>query len=301
MPRTHSSRTPATCLLSVLIYSAGSLSILHAQAPPAGPPPPPPKIEKIKDNLYVIENEHATFDELRYWGGNITVYVTGNSVLLVDCKFDRAHEDLMAKLKTLSDKPVKYVVLTHNHADHAGGAEQMEALGATILISAEDRKNMVHAAGQKWFPTVTYIGQAQLFPGGKEVDLRQMRGHTRGDTVVYFPAERVVTVGDLLTTSDDIPNIVTYGDGGNWTDWEASINEVLKMDFDVAIPGHGPVVTKAQVVSYRDKMVAVRERTRVLVREKKSPEEIAQTLIKEFNWGKGPAAGAIPGMMQELR
>ena len=136
---------------------------------------------------------------------------------------------------------------------------------------------------------------------GKEARLYEFRGHTRGDTVVHFPAARAVVMGDLLTTSEDIPLIVNYPDGGSWTDWSKSIDEVLKLDFDVAIPGHGPVVTKQQVLGIRNKMVAVRERVRAMNRDRKTQREITDTLIKEFNWGMGPSAGNIPGMMQELR
>jgi glyoxylase-like metal-dependent hydrolase (beta-lactamase superfamily II) len=91
---------------------------------------------------------------------------------------------------------------------------------------------------------------------------------------------------------------VNYGDGGNWTDWTKSMDEVLKMDFDVAIPGHGPRVTKGQVAEARDRFVLIQQRVRTLNRERKSQEEIAATLLKEFNWAP---ANNIPGMIQELR
>ena len=95
--------------------------------------------------------------------------------------------------------------------------------------------------------------------------------------------------------------IVNYADGGSWTDWSKSIDEILKMDFDVVIPGHGPAVTKPQLKDIRAKFGALQERVRTMNREKKTQEEIAQTLVKEFNWGAGPSAGQIPGMMIELR
>jgi glyoxylase-like metal-dependent hydrolase (beta-lactamase superfamily II) len=147
---------------------------------------------------------------------------------------------------------------------------------------------------------LTYIGESRIFLGGKEVQIRQLRGHTRGDTVVYYPAARVISMGDLLVTAETIPTIVSYADGGNWTDWEGSINAALALDWDTAIPGHGPMVTKAQVVQLRDKMVVIRERVRALNREKKTADEIRQTLLKEFNWG-GPAPNLVPGMMVELQ
>ena len=282
---------------AALLFAATAAALAQSNEQPG----PPPKLVKIKDDLYMVENVNANLADLVAYGGNVTLYLTNGGVIMVDSKFDRNHDDLMAKVKSLTDKPVKYVVLTHNHAYHAGGAEKMEAAGATIVISADDRDNMLRAPGQSWLPQLGYIGQARVTVGGKEAQLHQMRGHTRGDTVVYFPAARVVAAGDLLTTADTIPLIVNYADGGNWTDWSKSADEILKLDFDVLIPGHGPAINKQQLREIRTRFVAIQERVRVLNREKKTQEEISQTLIREFNWGAGPSAGNLPGMMQEFR
>jgi cyclase len=285
----------ATALLFVVA------SILHAQQGAAEDPGPPPNLVHVKDDLYVVANDKADGAGIRNFGGNATIFLTDAGVLLVDSKNDREHDDLIAKVKSLTDKPIKYVILTHNHGDHAAGAPKLEAMGATILISTDDRDNMLRAANPAWLPQVTYIWQARLYLGGKEAQLYQYRGHTRGDTVVYFPADRVLCAGDLVTTADTIPLIVNYPDGGSWMDWSKSIDEILKIDFDVLIPGHGPAVGKSRLVEIRNKMVAVRERVRAMVRDKKTQDEIAQTIVKEFGWGQGGAAAQFAPMMQELR
>ena len=104
-----------------------------------------------------------------------------------------------------------------------------------------------------------------------------------------------------MATPDTIPPIVNYGDGGSWTDLGRTLDEVATLDFDTVIGGHGPVLTRAEFLTYRDKIAAIRERVRVLNRERKTQDEIAQTLVREFNWGSGPAAGNLAGMLQELR
>ena len=116
-----------------------------------------------------------------------------------------------------------------------------------------------------------------------------------------LPARRAVIAGDLVTTPDSIPAIVNYADGGNWTELGESLEAIARMDFDVLVGGHGPNLTKAEFLKFRDKTAGIRERFRALNREKKTQDEIAQTLMKEFNWGTGPAAGNLAGMMQELR
>lgn len=286
--------------MTALIMSVCCVATMGQPAETKGAPPPAPQIHKVAADTYAIENTNAVMAELIYWGGNATAYVTGAGVILVDSKFARAHDDLVAKIKSITDQPIKYVILTHNHGDHSAGAERLEREGATVIISADDLENMARTPNQSWLPAIGYIGRMKIVLGGKEMDLIQMRGHTRGDTVVYFPASRVVCVGDLVTTSDQIPSIVSYADGGSWSDWQRSIAEILKLDFDYAVPGHGPTVSKQELAAYRNKKVAMLERVRSMNREHKSQEEIAQALIKEFNWGAGPSAGNIPGMMQEL-
>lgn len=286
-------------LLSAVLLIGIMPIYLAAQGNRTGPPPVVPKLEKIKDDLYLIENSDVSRDALTYWGGNMTVFLTDEGVILVDAKYGRAHDDAVAKIKSVTDKPIKFVVLTHSHADHSDGAKQFDAMGATIISSVDTRDNIARMANA-WLPTMTFVGQARLFLGGKEAQIYQFRGHTRGDTAVYFPADRVIALGDLLTTTPQLPPAVSYADGGDWMDWDRSIDEVLKMDFDVAIPGHGPMVTKAQVVEIRDKMVAIQQRVRMMNREGKSAEEIGAALTKEFGFTP-PGNQAVPAMMQELR
>jgi len=156
-------------------------------------------------------------------------------------------------------------------------------------------------ANQPGAPQIAYSGYSQIVLGGKEVQLREVRGHTRGDTIALIPSARVVVAGDLVATPDTIPAIVNYGDGGSWTDLGRALDEVAKLDFDTLIAGHGPVLTRADFLKYRDRIAAIRERARALNRERKTQDDITQTLLKEFNWGAGPAAGNVAGMLQELR
>ena len=280
----------------------GSAS-LAAQAPvPQTPqtPAPPPTLVKVRDDVYVIQNVNHVVAEIGQNGGNATVLLTNDGVVLIDTKNDRVHDDLVAKVKSLTDRPIKYAVLTHSHGDHAGGAAKLEAMGVTVIATVATRENMLRT-NAPGIPQVTYSGYSQVILGGKEVQLREFRGHTRGDTVALIPSARLAIAGDLVTTPDTIPPIVNYGDGGSWSDLGRTLDEVAKLDFDTLIAGHGPVLSKADFLKYRDRIAAIRDRFRALNRERKTQDEITQTLLKEFNWGTGPAAGNIPGMLQELR
>ena len=271
-----------------------------AGAAPAATPTDLPRLVKVRDDVYVIQNVNNVVAEIGAFGGNITVYLTDEGVVLLDSKNDRMHDDVVAKVRSLTDKPIKYVVLTHNHQDHSGGAAKMQQIGATVVISRDDRRQMART-NQPGLPQIAYAGQTSLFVGGKEVQLTEYCGHTRGDTVAYLPAARVVVTGDLVTTPDTIPQIVNYGDGGNWTDLGRTLDTIANMDFDVMVGGHGPILTKQEFLRHRDKVAGIRERARALVKQGRSQDEVTQTLLKEFNWGTGPAAGNIPGMMVEFK
>src|SRR5262245_18818422 len=303
---------PANSLCTMTVQVPATAG--RGQAPPAGPggagrggerggatqPPGPPKLVKVKDDVYVIQNPENTVAQIGALGGNVTIYLTNDGVILIDSKNDQMHDDIVSKVRSLTDKPIKYVVLTHNHGDHSGGSAKMQQIGATVIISEEDRQNM-QRGNQPGLPQITYHQRAQIFLGGKEVQLRDFCGHTDGDTVAYLPVPRVMVVGDLVTTPDTIPQIVNYGDRGNWTDMGKTLDEIAKMDFDFLVGGHGPVLTKQEFLKHRDKVAGIRERLRELNRQGKTQEEITQTLIKEFNYGGGFEAGQIPPMILELK
>lgn len=270
--------------------------------PAAAPAATQTQLVKIKDDVYVIQNPEHTLAQIGPLGGNVTIYLTNDGVILFDSKNERMHDDVVAKVRSLTDKPIKYVVLTHNHADHAGGAARMQAVGATVISSADAKQNMLRRTNQPdASPVTTYQGSTTISLGGKGVDLREFCGHTKGDTVAYLPAARVVVAGDLVTTPDAIPPIVNYGDGGTWTDLGRTLDEIANMDFDFLVGGHGPVLTALEFMDYRDKVFAIRERLRELNRKGTSEDDIRQTLLNEYNYGTGPGAAQIALMMIELK
>lgn len=298
MNKTHHSRVPIPAALSALLLP---FVAAIAATPPQGPAPTElPRLIKIRDDVYTIQNVNSNLAELGAFGGNVTVYLTDEGVILVDSKNDKVHDDIIAKVRTLTDKPIKYVILTHNHGDHAAGAPGMAAMGATVIISKGDRDNMVRTK-QPWLPQVTYTGRADLFVGGKEIELHEIKGHTRGDTFVYLPQARVVAVGDLSHNPPAIPLQVNYPDGGGWTDWVNALDTIATLDFEFLVQGHGPVLTKAEFAAFLERVFTIRERVRALNKQGKTAEEIAATLRPEFNWPAEGRTGNVPDMMQELR
>jgi glyoxylase-like metal-dependent hydrolase (beta-lactamase superfamily II) len=208
----------------------------------------PLTIEKVSANLWVIAGN----------GGNVAVMPTSEGVIIVDDKFAADAPDIIAKVKTVSDKPIRYVMNTHQHGDHTGGNEAMLAANAEIVISKRARANMVEAK-QPGLPRITFSDESQIFLGGKEVVAKYVgRGHTNGDAVIYFPGERVLHTGDLFVTPG--APFCDTANGGSIKEWDATIQKALQYDFDTVIPGHGPVSKRADLVKWAQTLGTIRSR-----------------------------------------
>ncbi len=211
------------------------------------PTPPPIGIQKLKDDLYVIGVTKGV------GAGNVAVYVTDEGVILVDDMFDRNHDEILEKLKTVTDKPIKYVLNTHQHDDHSGGNAKMLAMNAEVISHRNARANM-ELLKQPGLARVTFADEMSVYLGGKEARARHYgRGHTGGDAVMYFPAAKVIHTGDLFLTFPPQP-FIDYANGGSALEWTKTLDGVLKIDFDVAIPGHGPVSDRAGILKFRERI-----------------------------------------------
>jgi glyoxylase-like metal-dependent hydrolase (beta-lactamase superfamily II) len=226
--------------ITVVTLALAGLWLAWSQNPPATL-----TMQKVTDSLYVIIGD----------GGNVAVMPTPEGVIVVDDKFAQDAPQIMAKIKTTSDKPVRYVINTHQHGDHTGGNEAMLAANAEILIHNNARANMV-AGKQPGLPRITFTDETHVFLGGKEVVARYLgRGHTNGDAVVYFPSERVLHTGDLFVTGT---LFCDTANGGSIKEWDTTVKKMLAMDFDTVIPGHGELSKRADLVKWSGTVATVR-------------------------------------------
>lgn len=275
--------------LSLALLLTGILCVvIYAQQTPA-------KLNtvKIKDDLYVIHNDVVP--------GNTTVLITNEGVLLVDDKFEVDANNVVAEVKKLTSQPIKYVVNTHHHADHSGSNAKLQAIGAQTVMSEKARRNMVDGA-QSGLGNITFDDHANIYLGGKTVQLYYFgRGHTNGDIVAYFPAQRVLAAGDNFTVGDATPELIDYPGGGSAKELPSTLEGVLRLDFDSVVPGHGTVATKADLVKYRTTAINLRNRVHTMMTQKKTKAEIAKMLTDEFHYGQFHIDFSLDGLMTELQ
>jgi glyoxylase-like metal-dependent hydrolase (beta-lactamase superfamily II) len=258
------------------------------------PAPPQLTIEKVKSDLYEILGD----------GGNVAVYVTGEGVILVDDKYEQDHEAILAKVKSVTDQPIKYIITTHHHADHSGGNVKFPAV--EIISTANARANILGHKQPNAPPSITpanltFTDETAVFLNGKEVRARYFgRGHTNGDAIVYFPALKTIHTGDLMAGSSPL---IDYPGGGSVVEWTKTLDNAMQLDFDTVIPGHGAVTNKAGLLTYRNNVLKLRNRVTGLIREGKSQAEVAKVMTAEYGWAPDsiPMQWSLPGMMAELK
>ncbi|MCK5923047.1 MAG: MBL fold metallo-hydrolase, partial [Methylococcales bacterium] len=197
-------------------------------------------IEQVKDGLYSISGS----------GGNVGIRVTTEGVILIDDKFPQNFAEIQELVSQVSDQPVRYVLNTHHHGDHSGG--NIEYINISEIIAHQNARDNMVRGNQDAPPRLVFTDQTAVYLGGVEVRAFYMgRGHTNGDAVIYIPDLQTVHGGDLLHT---IAPFIDYANGGSSKGWVSTMNNILSLDFDTAIPGHGDVMNRNDVVAFRNQM-----------------------------------------------
>ena len=273
------------------VLLVGGMWVAHTQLAP----PTPAKLDlvKVKDDIYVVHNELVP--------GNSTALIMNDGVILVDDKFDVDYDGIVAQLRKVTAKPIKYVINTHHHADHSGSNAKMQKMDVQVLASEKARANMVEG-NQPGLPNMVFDHHAEVFLGGKKAELFYFgRGHTNGDIVVLFPAERVLAAGDLFTNGKGLAELVDYAGGGSAKEWTTTLDAVLMLPFDTVVPGHGAVGTRADMVKWRDSTASLHSRVHQMISQKKSKDEVAAVLRKDFGFEDLHLNMSLDGLMVEMR
>jgi cyclase len=273
-------RSGSTAVATALLLTG--IAVAQQPQPPTAPPPVDFSKVEIKttdlgDGVYMFEGQ----------GGNITVALAKDGIIMVDGQFAPLHDKIKAAIAVISNLPVKYLINTHFHGDHTGGNEAFAKDGALVVSEINVKTRLAAGTsngltGAKTppapagaLPGKTYTGAFKIRMIGRVADLKHIaNAHTDGDTYVWFKTANVLSTGDTFTNGR-YPNI-DFANGGNIKGMIAAADIYLKLTSARSriVPGHGPIADKAALVEYRTMLVTARDRMAKLVADGKGEDDV---------------------------
>jgi cyclase len=250
---------------------------------------------RVANGVYVFKGPLA----------NCTAIVTEKGIVMVDSgETPEFGAELLASVKTLSDKPVRYLVNTHLHFDHTNGNAAFADAGARIIAQENTFVDFTTKVSppnttlppEKTWPTITLKDCMTLFFGNDEVLLFHPEtggAHTRGDVVVYYKNANVLATGDIIF-NEMYPSIDSSV-GGYAFGMAQSCREAAAMidDKTIVIPGHGQITDKKGLLRYADMIDDVTCKVRKLMDEGRTLDEIVATHPTK-NWDEMCSHGNMP-------
>jgi glyoxylase-like metal-dependent hydrolase (beta-lactamase superfamily II) len=220
---------------------------------------------------------------------NSLIVITREGVLVGDGQgSDRATQQMIDEIRKLTNQPIKYLINASPHGDHTNGNHLFKE--ATIITQNAARDDLLasyktaNAGLIQAPPTITYEKNMSIFLGGKELRLGFYgRAHTRGDTVIFLPADRVAFLSEIFFNPKQLLGLRT----GYPTEWIATVNAVSKLDADIWIPGHGILENQghmhAQLLEMRDQLLDMRNEIKSYVDRGLTLEQIhAASPLKKY-------------------
>ena len=234
------------------------------------------KTTKLANNFYTLEGQ----------GGTIGILVGPDGVLMVDGEFAPLSQKISAAIHQVSGQPIRFLINTHVHGDHTGGNENFAKMGATIFARPELRERLIlpspaangtvpPSAPAAALPLVTYEGSVTFHMNGEEARLVPIpHAHTDGDTLVFFPKDDIIMCGDFYR-SIQYPNI-DRANGGSLQGMIDGLGTLIGLagPNTKIVPGHGPIVGRAEIIAQHDMILAIRDRISPMVAQGKTQEEV---------------------------
>jgi glyoxylase-like metal-dependent hydrolase (beta-lactamase superfamily II) len=270
--------------LAVLVILSQAQMASSQQAPVRG-------IERIAGDVYRFrDNYHYS-----------VFMVTSDGVIVTDPINADAARWLKGEIARRFAKPVKYLIYSHDHADHIAGGEVF-ADTATVVAHDNARAHIIGEGRPTAAPDITFSDRLTLTLGGKVVELIHLGpNHSDNMIVMRFPAERILFAVDIVARNSlpyrNFPNVHIDG-------LIAALMRVEAMDFDILAPGHGSLGSRADVAPHRRYIETLRARVLTHMRAGKTVDEIKSlvTMAEYKGWGSYGAWRAlnVEGMVRHL-
>jgi glyoxylase-like metal-dependent hydrolase (beta-lactamase superfamily II) len=219
------------------------------------------RVEKLSAHAYAIFGQ----------GGNVGLFVTDRYAILVDDQYENIAAGLVEAIRSVTDRPIRYLVNTHAHPDHVGANVVMEKQVMAIVAHANVRHRMVTAqaklepAKRGGLPELSFGEEDAKVRARLDINLDGAEfhllhagpGHTDGDLMLGYPAELIMHMGDLFFNG--LLPYVDTDSGGSFDGLVAQIDHLASWipEGVKLIPGHGPIAAKKDLLRYRDLLKAV--------------------------------------------
>ncbi len=201
------------------------------------------RIERVTESVYAVlpVEEGKAFS-------NSAFVLLDDGVLVIDSQLSKElSQELIALVRTITDKPISYLLITHPHRDHYGGNASFSPdvkmiIHTDALPKLQEEKILLN------YPVITTNANMSLFDHGKRVRMLSMeKAHTDADLIVYIPDEKVIVAGDLFFNQ-----IIPYVKDGSIGKWISSIQKIMDLDFEKIIPGHGAIADKNELRKFNE-------------------------------------------------
>ena len=242
--------------------------------------------EQLTDKVYVLFGA----------GGNIGLIVGKDAAYLIDDQFGPLTPKIVSHVKTITDKPLNFVLNTHHHGDHTGGNENLANNGATI-IAHENVRELLEAdekTNEAAYPVITFNDKMTLYLGDNQrlLAMHVNPAHTKGDTYYYLPEANVIHMGDNFFAGR-YPYI-DIKSGGDIDGLISNVTMAIGMldENTIIIPGHGSVANISDLEDYKNVLVELRKRVKK-AREAGNSLEATQQMNLSKEWNATHGTGFI--------
>ncbi len=252
--------------------------------------------EKLSPNLWLLTGSAGPDKNHQdAAGGRIGVLAGPEGVLMVDSQYTQVSQKVLAAVRRISTAPIRFLVNTHIHIDHTGGNAFFAKQGAVIYAREELRDEMLHqpqARDPAGLPSVTYgMGPpVTINVNGETVDFIPVRAaHTGGDTMIRFEKANVIMIGDFYRNFG-YPYIDT-ANGGSLKGMLEALDQTLRIarTDTKLVPGHGTIITREDLVPYRNMILEIRDRVQQMIGQGASLQDVLAAKVT------APFDAQVPG------
>lgn len=245
-------------------------------------------VHQLAPGVYVWQGDRDNREP-----ANCTWVVFQNYVLVVDANFPWGAREIVSKIRDTTKRPIRFVALTHHHADHSFGNSTFIDAGATIVSSEPTAEELRSTGPQSWAnwnnpahtlegarfesSTITFTDRMIFDDGTQRVELiRVGPAHTRGDTVAFLPKQKIVATGDLCVTWAFGNNVADRG--SDYDNWLRALDQMISWQPETVVPGHGAPGSVQALKAQRAYLADMLDQVRSGIRAGKSADELAKTI-----------------------